>query len=132
MNLNLNELFSFREPRWFENIVGVSFLTALVAMGFVVLAVAGGNGSFLEGAGLVGAFATCIFGVPSGCFFVSRHESQRKEAINARLAPLTTTQLVALSSSPEVDEWNRALLVDFLNKNRGGWSFAIDTVNTTR
>lgn len=130
--MNPNELFSFREPRWFENIVSVSLLTTLVAVGFIAMAVAGGGGSFLEGAGLIAALVSCILGPLGGGFFITRYESQRKEAIGARLATLTTPQLVALSGSPEINEWNRAIVTEFLNKNRGGWSFDVDTVNTTR
>lgn len=129
--MNPNELFSFREPRWFENIVSVSFLTALVAVGFIAMAVAGGDGSFLESAGLIAGFVSVFVGVLGGSSLVARYENQRKEAIGARLTPLTTSQLVALSGSPEVNEWNRNLVTEFLNQNRGGWSFDIDTVNTT-
>ena len=129
--MNPNELFSFREVRWFENILATSFVTAVVAVGFIAMAVYGGNGSLQESVGLVGAFAIVVVGAVGGGYFARRYENQRMTAISARLPPLTTSQLVALSGSPEVNEWNRSLVTDFLNQNRGGWSFEIDTVNTT-
>ena len=128
--MNPKELFSFRKTKWFEDILTMSFLTAVAAVGLLAMAVYGGDGSFLEGAGL-GAMVIVIVGIVGAGLFSNRYESQREEAIWTRLEPLTTAQLAALSSSPEVGKWDRRIVIQFLNKNRAGWSFTIDTTNTT-
>ena len=129
--MNPAELFSFREPRWFENLMRVAFLTSLVATGFVALALNGGEQSILGLVGLMGAFLSMIAGAGGGFLLIFRYEVERRLAVFNRLEPLDTSRLVALCGSAEVNEYNRSLVKDFLNERRPGWSFSIGTVNTT-
>ena len=129
--MNPAELFSFRQPRWFENLIAMVCVVFVVTMGFIALAVFGGDGSWLEKAGLVAAFVSVSGGLIVGCGYAARYEQQKRAAIEARLGLLDTSSLVTLSGSPEVNEWNRGIVTGFLNKDRPGWSFAIGTVNTT-
>lgn len=129
--MNTNEIFSFRATRWFENILAMSFFTALLAVSGIALSVYAEEGSFLANAGLIAAFFCLMIGMLGGIIFAARYEEQNKNAIAARLEQLSTPQLIAMSGSLEINEYCRATVIDFLNKNRAGWSFSIDTVNTT-
>ena len=129
--MNPAELFSFRQARWFENIVGVAFIVALMATGFTVVALINGSSSVLQQVCFFGAILIMVVGTAVAIGFADRYESERRNAIFKQLESLGTPDLVALSGSPEVNQSNRNLVVAFLNTHRQGWSFAIDTVNTT-
>lgn len=130
--MNQVELFSFRNLRWFENIGVVSVLAAIVATGFIALALTSGStDSVSANVGLIGAMLAVSAGTVGGGISASRYQERRKEAVFARLSPLSTSNLVALSGSPEVGEQDRKMVIEFLNTHRAGWSFSVPTTNTT-
>ena len=122
------EIFQYRDPRWFEDQVTMIFSISAATISVIFF--------FVMGEALLAAFivAALIFmlGFAAMIVFMERYNGARRATIFGRFEKLDRSLLVQLTSSPEVGDEGRTLATQFLNDRHPGWSLDLSTVNTTR
>lgn len=135
--MDIHTLFSVPKARWFEDVLSVIFIIVGVFCGPPIALAVLTNLDWINSgpalvqkvfniSGLCGLVVTPLF-VHQTYVYGERIDTLLKE----RLAPLDKAQLIRMSSSPELPEGCRTVVVQILNSKHPGWSFDLPTVNVT-
>ena len=134
--MDIHTLFSVPKARWFEDVLIVIFIIVGVFFGPPIALALLTHFEISSGPALVQK----VFNISVLCglvitplllYRVHAYASRIDTLLNERIAPLDKAQLIRMSSSPELPEGCRAVVVQILNSKHPGWSLDLPTVNAT-